>query len=76
MNRRDFLKGAGAVLAAFTDFFGSAGGGGERTLEAFRATFGCMALITLASAGIFWQLDATDSRMAAATKEQDVPDAG
>ncbi|MCF8206552.1 MAG: multidrug transporter subunit MdtD [Methylotenera sp.] len=54
------VAAAGAVLAAFTEFFGSEPGG-ARTLPAFQATFGCMALITLASAGIFWQLAAADS---------------
>ena len=48
------VAAAGAVLAAFTSFFGSAGT--LQTLQAFQATFACMGLITLASAGIFWQL--------------------
>lgn len=48
------VAAAGAVLAAFTSFFGSTGT--LQTLHAFQATFACMGLITLASAGIFWQL--------------------
>ncbi|MEO7953661.1 MAG: MFS transporter, partial [Polaromonas sp.] len=48
------VAAAGAVLAAFTSFFGSAGA--VHTLHAFQAIFACMGLITLASAGIFWQL--------------------
>ncbi|CAM3944454.1 multidrug transporter subunit MdtD [Roseateles saccharophilus] len=60
------VAAAGAVLAAFTDFFG---GGGAQTLDAFRATFGCMALITIASAGIFWQLAPQDSRAGVARRE-------
>jgi MFS family permease len=63
------VAAAGAVLAAFTAFFG---GEGVQTLAAFRATFATMALITIASAGIFWQLDARDSAAAAAGREQDV----
>ncbi|HEU6454302.1 MAG TPA: MFS transporter, partial [Roseateles sp.] len=52
------VAAAGAVLAAFTAFFGGDRG---QTLDAFRATFGCMALITMASAGIFWQLEQSDA---------------
>ncbi len=48
------VAAAGAVLAAFTGLFGSATG--VQTLHSFQATFACMGLITLASAGIFWQL--------------------
>ncbi|CAN5427840.1 multidrug transporter subunit MdtD [soil metagenome] len=48
------VAAAGAVLAAFTGFFGS--GEAVQTLHSFQATFACMGLITLASAGIFWQL--------------------
>lgn len=69
------VAAAGAVLAAFTEFFGSSAGGSQ-ALQAFQATFACMALITLASAGIFWQLAAADSRAEPANKEQDVPEAG
>lgn len=65
------VAAAGAVLAAFTEFFGR---DGVQTLQAFRATFGCMALMTLASAGIFWQLEAADSRMPPPSREQDVPE--
>ncbi|MFI5447459.1 multidrug transporter subunit MdtD [Polaromonas sp. UC242_47] len=48
------VAAAGAVLAGFTGFFGSAQA--SQTLHAFQATFACMGLMTLASAGIFWQL--------------------
>ncbi|MBO9677185.1 MAG: multidrug transporter subunit MdtD [Acidovorax sp.] len=58
------VAAAGAVLAAFTEVFGSAGGAAQ-TLPAFQATFACMGLITIASAGIFWQL-ASDERPAGA----------
>jgi len=63
------VAAAGAVLAAFTAFFG---GEATQTLSSFRATFGCMALITVASAGIFWQLSPQDSSAGASSKEQDV----
>ena len=69
------VAAAGAVLAAFTEFFGSEAGG-VRTLQAFQATFGCMALITVASAGIFWQLAEADSQAMRSSREQDVPEAG
>ena len=49
------VAAAGAVLAAFTEFFGS-GGGATQTLHAFQATFACMGLVTVASAAIFAQL--------------------
>ncbi|WP_421954071.1 multidrug transporter subunit MdtD [Polaromonas sp.] len=48
------VAAAGAVLAAFTGFFGNAEA--LQTLHSFQATFACMGLMTLASAGIFWQL--------------------
>lgn len=48
------VAAAGAVLAAFTSFFGA--GEAAQTLHSFQATFAAMGLITLASAGIFWQL--------------------
>ncbi|MES2361230.1 MAG: multidrug transporter subunit MdtD [Pseudomonadota bacterium] len=48
------VAAAGAVLAAFTGFFGT--GAALQTLHSFQATFACMGLMTLASAGIFWQL--------------------
>jgi len=48
------VAAAGAVLAGFTEFFGAAEP--AQTLHAFQATFACMGLMTLASAGIFWQL--------------------
>ena len=54
------VAAAGAVLAAFTEVFGH---GEAQALPAFRATFACMALITIASAGIFWQLSPQDSRV-------------
>jgi MFS family permease len=52
---------AGGVLAAFTGLFGSATQ--AQTLNAFHATFVCMGLMTLASASIFWQLTASESRV-------------
>ncbi|MFT7723085.1 MAG: multidrug transporter subunit MdtD [Roseateles sp.] len=64
------VAAAGAVLAAFTAFFG--GEGGEPALNAFRATFGCMALVTLASAGIFWQLAPQDGAPPAGPQGRDV----
>lgn len=48
------VAAAGAVLAGFTDYFGNAEA--VQILHSFQATFVCMGLITLASAGIFWQL--------------------
>lgn len=62
------VAAAGAVLAAFTAFFG---GEGAQTLSSFRATFATMALITIASAGIFWQLAESDSRAGASPVESD-----
>ncbi len=47
------VAAAGAVLGGFTGFFGA---GAAQTLHALQSTFACMGLITLASAGIFWQL--------------------
>ncbi|MFT3813612.1 MAG: multidrug transporter subunit MdtD [Acidovorax sp.] len=54
------VAAAGGVLAAFTGVFGAAGGGGVQTLHAFQATFACMGLMTVASAGIFAQLSADE----------------
>ncbi len=48
------VAAAGAVLAAFSGWLGT--GEVQQTLHAFKATFVCMGLITVASAGIFWQL--------------------
>ncbi|KQV61054.1 EmrB/QacA subfamily drug resistance transporter [Pelomonas sp. Root1217] len=67
------VAAAGAVLAAFTAHFGM---DGVQTLQAFRATFVCMALITMASAGIFGQLESGDSHVALAIKQQDPPEPG
>ena len=53
---------ASAVLAAFTEVLGVQG---AAALPAFRATFICMGLITVASAFVFWQLAEADSRVAA-----------
>jgi hypothetical protein len=61
------------VLAAFTAHYGM---DGVQTLQAFRASFVCMALITMASAAIFWQLAPEDSRAVPASREQDVPEPG
>ena len=62
------VAAAGAVLAAFTAYFG---GEGAHTLPSFRATFGCMALITMASAGIFWQLAPADGGAAGSAAPPD-----
>jgi EmrB/QacA subfamily drug resistance transporter len=67
------VAAAGAVLAAFTAHYGM---DGVQTLQAFRASFVCMALITMASAAIFWQLAPEDSRAVPASREQDVPESG
>ena len=67
------VAAAGAVLAAFTAHYGM---DGVQTLQTFRATFLCMALITMASAAIFWQLAPEDSRAVPASREQDVPEPG
>ena len=67
------VAAAGAVLAAFTAHFGM---DGVQTLQSFRATFICMALITMASAGIFGQLESGDSHVALAIKQQDPPEPG
>lgn len=63
---------AGAVLAAFSSWFGvDEASGAAQTLPAFHATFICMGLLTLASAAIFWRLS-PDGR---ALREPDSPDA-
>jgi EmrB/QacA subfamily drug resistance transporter len=67
------VAAAGAVLAAFTAHYGM---DGVQTLQAFRASFVCMALITMASAAIFWQLAPEDSGAVPASREQDVPESG
>lgn len=67
------VAAAGAVLAAFTAHFGM---DGVQTLQAFHASFVCMALITMASAAIFWQLAPEDSRAGSANRKQDVPEPG
>lgn len=50
---------AGALLSTFTLHYGPQEGGGM-ALQAFRATFICMGLITCSSAWIFWQLPRQD----------------
>lgn len=65
------VAAAGAVLAAFTGFFGSEEA--AAALPAFRGTFVCMGLITMASAAIFWQLSDADSVAAARNAKQDEP---
>ncbi|EYC50219.1 EmrB/QacA subfamily drug resistance transporter [Hylemonella gracilis str. Niagara R] len=60
------VAAAGAVLAAFTAYFGNVEA--AAALPAFRGTFICMGLITIASAAIFWQLSGAE---AAATRKQD-----
>ncbi len=56
------VAAAGAVLAGFNTYFQQTGG----TLRAFHATFATMALMTMASAAIFWQLEPKT----AATREE------
>ncbi|MBS0611120.1 MAG: multidrug transporter subunit MdtD [Comamonadaceae bacterium] len=48
------VAAAGAVLASFEGFFGPA----QHALNAFRATFACMGLLTLAATALFLQLPA------------------
>ena len=67
------VAAAGAVLAAFTAHFGM---DGAQTLQTFHASFACMALITMASAAIFWQLAPEDSDIAPPGRKQDVPEPG
>jgi EmrB/QacA subfamily drug resistance transporter len=65
------VAAAGAVLAAFTGWFGADDAGAAAdTLRAFHSTFLCMGLITLASAAIFWQLS-PDERVVKATGSPD-----
>lgn len=68
------VAAAGAVLAAFTDFFQPSGA--AQTLQAFQATFACMGLITVASAGIFWQLSPQDRSGTQAGASVDAGDHG
>jgi EmrB/QacA subfamily drug resistance transporter len=58
------VASAGGVLAAYTDLFGT--GSPAQTLDAFHATFATMGLITLTSAGIFWQLTPQENVVPAA----------
>ena len=53
------VAAAGALLSTFTQHYGPQDGGGM-ALQAFRATFLCMGLITCSSAWIFWQLPTHD----------------
>ncbi|KAF1046429.1 multidrug transporter subunit MdtD [Xylophilus sp.] len=55
------VAAAGAVLAGFTDLFGVQSGAAAQTLTAFHATFLTMGVMTMASAGVFWQLEDTRS---------------
>lgn len=48
------VAAAGAVLASFEGYFGQA----QHALNAFRATFACMGLLTLAATALFLQLPA------------------
>ena len=68
------VASAGAVLAAFTAFF-PAGAPGQ-ALSAFQATFACMGLITVASAGIFWQLSPHDKASSRAAASADAAEPG
>jgi EmrB/QacA subfamily drug resistance transporter len=58
---------AGAVLAAFTAYFGHEEA--AAALPAFRGTFVCMGLITMTSAAIFWQLSDTQAAAPRARRE-------
>ena len=53
------VAAAGALLSTFTQHYGPQDGG-SMALQAFRATFLCMGLITCSSAWIFWQLPTHD----------------
>jgi cytochrome bd-type quinol oxidase subunit 1 len=68
------VAAAGAVLAAFTAYFQPPAVG--HTLWAFQATFACMGLITVASAGIFWQLSPLDRASSKAAATADAADHG
>ena len=48
------VAAAGAVLASFQGYFGAADA--QDTLHAFRATFACMGVLTLAATALFLQL--------------------
>ncbi|BCL75694.1 MFS transporter [Jeongeupia sp. HS-3] len=52
------VAAAGAMLGAFSDYFGRAEAG--TALQAFQVTFACVGVITAISAWIFWQLDPND----------------
>ncbi len=64
------VAAAGAVLAAYTGYFSSAPQ--AQTLFAFRATFATMGLLTIASAGIFWQLSPDTPQAAPLEQPTDV----
>ena len=68
------VAAAGAVLAAFTDFYQAAPA--DQTLHAFQSTFACMGLITVASAAIFWQLSPEDRRASPVAAAADAADPG
>lgn len=51
------VAAAGAVLSSFEGYFGPA----QQALNAFRATFVCMGLLTLAATALFLQLPAHES---------------
>lgn len=61
------VAAAGAVLGAFTTTFGGASDG-VGALRAFHATYLLMGGITVASAGIFWQLAADHRQVPARVK--------
>jgi hypothetical protein len=60
------VAAAGGLLSAFTH---GAGGSAGASLQAFRASFAWMGLITATSAWVFWQLSpqASSARMAGKT---------
>ncbi len=61
------VAAGGAVLGAFTSLYGS--GTPAQTLQALHASYVCMGLITLASAGIFAQLRPSESAVPKAEAE-------
>ena len=70
----DLTDALAREVKAFTDFFQPPGT--AQTLQAFQATFACMGLITVASAGIFWQLSPQDRSGTQAGASVDAGDHG
>ncbi|HQQ69729.1 MAG TPA: multidrug transporter subunit MdtD [Alicycliphilus sp.] len=63
------VAAAGAVLGGFEGFFDAAGA--LHTLNAFRATFACMGLLTLAATALFLQLPAQEAHHAGAPRPRE-----